>query len=211
MGRRALGKASKAVANDFWRGFLARVRLAGTIIFSPNAIQDAREQARLAEHRLREAIDALPEGIVFLDREGRYVMWNATYSEMYARSADLFREGVKLEDTLRVGVARGDYPQAIGREEEWLAERMALLSNPGVRHEQQLANGRWIMIEERLTADGGVIGLRVDITDMKAQAEKLERALEEAQAANRAKSDFLANMSHEIRTPLNGVIGLADV
>ena len=211
MSRRALGEASKAAANDFWRGLLARVRLAGAVIFSPKAIEDAREQARLAEHRLRAAIDALPEGVVFLDKDGRYVMWNATYAQMYARSADLFREGARLEDTLRIGVERGDYPQALGREEEWLAERMARLSNPGVRHEQQLANGRWIMIEERQTADGGVIGLRVDITDMKAQAEKLERALEEAQAANRAKSDFLANMSHEIRTPLNGVIGLADV
>jgi len=38
---------------------------------------------------------------------------------------------------------------------------------------------------------------------------RLRRAVEEAQAANRAKSEFLANMSHEIRTPLNGVLGVA--
>ncbi len=196
---------------NFWRGFTQRVRAGWTIIFSPGALDEAREHARWAERRLREAIEALPEGIVFLDAEGRYVMWNARYAEIYARSADLFREGVKLEDTLRIGVARGDYPQAIGREEEWLSERLALLKNPGVRHQQRLANGRWIMIEERLTHDGGVIGLRVDITELKAQAQALEEALEEAKAANRAKSDFLANMSHEIRTPLNGVIGLADV
>lgn len=170
-----------------------------------------RARARVAESRLREAMEALPEGVVFLDAEGRYVMWNAKYAEIYARSADLFQEGAKLADTLRVGVARGDYPQAIGREEEWLAERLALMNNPGLRHEQQLANGRWIMIEERRTSDGGMIGLRVDITEMKAQAARLETALEEANAASRAKTDFLANMSHEIKTPLNGVIGLADV
>jgi signal transduction histidine kinase/ActR/RegA family two-component response regulator len=40
---------------------------------------------------------------------------------------------------------------------------------------------------------------------------ELARALEAAEAANRAKSEFLANMSHEIRTPLNGVVAMADL
>jgi signal transduction histidine kinase/ActR/RegA family two-component response regulator len=174
-------------------------------------LREARARAEIAEARLRAVVDAMPEGIVLLDAEGRYVLWNQRYSEIYHRSADMFAPGARLMDTLRVGVARGDYPEAVGREEAWLAERESWLRDPGQRHEQQISDGRWLMIEERRTADGGVIGLRVDITDMKRQAQALERAVAQAEAANVAKSEFLANMSHEIRTPLHGVLGMAQV
>jgi len=124
-------------------------------------------EARKSHERLREAIDILPQGIVFLDDEGRYVLWNRKYAEIYNRSADLFERGARLADTIRIGVERGDYPEAAGREEEWIAERLARLSQPGERHEQKLADGRVILIEERKTESGGVVGLRVDITELK--------------------------------------------
>ena len=124
-------------------------------------------EARKSHERLREAIDILPQGIVFLDGEGRYILWNKRYAEIYNRSSDLFKPGARLADTIRVGVERGDYPEAIGREEEWIAERLARLNQPGERHEQVLADGRVILIDERKTEDGGVVGLRVDITELK--------------------------------------------
>ncbi|WEK47341.1 MAG: EAL domain-containing protein [Candidatus Andeanibacterium colombiense] len=133
------------------------------------ALRAATEAAALAEKRLRSAIDVFPEGIVFLDAEGKYILWNQEYAKIYAKSADLLAKGARLADTLRIGVARGDYPEALGREEEWIAQRLALIENPGhgTRHEQRLANGKTILIEERRTADGGTIGLRVDVTDIK--------------------------------------------
>lgn len=174
------------------------------------ALTRGESQAADATARLQAAIDAFPEGVVFLDAEGRYVHWNQRYAEIYHRSADLFAPGRPLAETLRIGVARGDYPEAAGREEDWLAERLAKLDNPtGERLEQQLSDGRWLMVEDRRTADGGIIGLRVDITEMKRQADRLADALLREAAASRAKSEFLADMSHELRTPLNGVMGLA--
>jgi diguanylate cyclase (GGDEF)-like protein/PAS domain S-box-containing protein len=139
----------------------------GEIVRKRAEAEAAIAEARKSHERLREAIDILPQGIVFLDAEGRYILWNKKYSEIYNRSSDLFERGARLQDTIRVGVERGDYPEAIGREEEWIAERLTRLNQPGERHEQTLADGRVILIEERLTEDGGVIGLRVDITELK--------------------------------------------
>ncbi|MBR0794431.1 EAL domain-containing protein [Bradyrhizobium jicamae] len=140
--------------------------------FDEVARQRAQAEAAIAEasksnERLREAIDILPQGIVFLDAEGRYILWNKKYAEIYKRSSDLFEHGARLEDTIRIGVERGDYPEAEGREEEWVAERLQKMYQPGERHEQTLADGRVVLIEERLTSDGGIVGLRVDITELK--------------------------------------------
>ena len=139
----------------------------GEIVRKRAEAEAAIADARKSHERLREAIDILPQGIVFLDPDGRYILWNKKYSEIYSRSSDLFKPGARLRDTIRIGVERGDYPEAIGREEEWIAERLARLYQPGERHEQTLSDGRCILIEERLTTDGGIVGLRVDITELK--------------------------------------------
>jgi diguanylate cyclase (GGDEF)-like protein/PAS domain S-box-containing protein len=162
-------KKPKLVAGRRPGGYRGKAapKLLGELARQRAQAEAAIAEARTSNARLREAIDILPQGIVFLDSEGRYILWNKKYSEIYKRSSDLFERGARLEDTIRIGVARGDYPESAGREEEWIAERLKKMYQPGERHEQVLADGRVVLIEERLTSDGGVVGLRVDITELK--------------------------------------------
>ncbi|WP_227443982.1 PAS-domain containing protein [Cognatishimia sp. F0-27] len=161
--------------------------------------------------RMWSAVEEIPDGFVIFDSEDRLLMCNEPFREMYSTSEEALVPGTSFEDILRYSLERGQFPDAVGREEMWLEERMTAHRDAARELEQRLDDGRWLRVYERPTRDGGRVGLRVDITQIKEDQRRLQEAMIRAEEANRAKSAFLANMSHEIRTPMNGVVGMADL
>ena len=112
---------------------------------------------------------------------------------------------------MREGALRGQYPQARGDIEKFVVESKAFHRGNHPPMERLLPDGRWVLITERRTPDGGTVGIRTDITPLKNAMQELADARDVARAAGEAKTQFLARMSHELRTPLNGILGFSDI
>lgn len=136
----------------------------------------AENQAQAARQSLVSAIETLPDGFVLYDADDRLVICNERYREIYATSAPAIVEGARFEDILRYGLEHGQYADTAGREEAWLAQRLAAHRSLQGGVDQQLADGRWVRIVERRTPDGGMVGLRIDITDQLGSLARAERA-----------------------------------
>jgi len=138
-------------------------------------LRQITERAIKAENRLIDAVESIPDGFVLYDHEDKLVMCNQRYKEIYAESADLFLPGTSFYDIIRKGVERGQYPEAIGNEEAWIESRMWHHHHSERAVEQELPGDRWLRIEERITSEGGLVGFRVDITQLKRQQRELSR------------------------------------
>lgn len=160
--------------------------------------------------RLRAAIEALPDGFVVFDADDRLVAANETYLNLVGISRQEAKRGVTFADILRSGVDEGRF--LVEGPDDWLGDRIAHHQcENGSSHDFRLLDGRWLRAVDIALPDGGRAGLRIDLTEIKAQQIELARLARAAEAASRANSVFLSNMSHEIRTPMNGLLGISEL
>lgn len=176
--RQADGRAVRVYERRTREGGVVGVRIDVT------EVENARAAAEQARRQLEDALDALPDGFVMYDADDRLVLCNRRYKQMYGETVDLIAPGVRFEDLLRAGLARGQYPQAAGREEGWLAERMAAHRAPDGPVLQELPGDRWLRIDERRTRDGGIAGVRADVTQLVRRGQALQTLNEQLDALN---------------------------
>jgi PAS domain S-box-containing protein len=134
--------------------------------------QQMRAQAQQAQRLLEQAIESVNASMMISDAGGRIVLSNAAWRHQHGATG-----AATWEDLVRADVAAGRYPDAVGREEVFTAWLLGLAS-PQPQHHEVRWNNRWLLMSERVLADGSRVHLSIDITERK-QAE-LAHAEQEA-------------------------------
>ena len=152
------------------------------------------EQARLrSERRLAEAIESISEGFACYDGEDRLVICNSCYRNLLYPGLDIdLSAGTTFESIVRRAAERGYVKDAEGRVEEWIAKRLQQHCNPGEPQVQQRDNGRWVMVSERRTEDGGTVSVYSDITELKQREQDLTEKSNALTALSAKLAKYLA-------------------
>ena len=190
--------------------------------------QVAAAEAR-AEKRFHNLLEAAPDGILEVDRQGSITLLNHAAEKMFGYGREELL-GLKVEKLVPDSVR----PQHQSHRDNYTVHPQVRPMGSGLQLEAQRKDGSLFPVEislspnivdgefhvialirdtsERKQAEDHLRAVREQYTaELAAKNQELERRNREIEQANRLKSEFMASMSHELRTPLHTIIGFSEL
>jgi adenylate cyclase len=151
--------------------------------------KEAEIAFRRSEQRLTDAIETISEGFSLYDADDRLIVCNRAYGELLYPGLGTPPPGTSYETLVRNAAEEGLVEDAKGRVDAWIAERLAKRRQPGQPHVQRRDGGLWVQINERKTAEGGMVAIYTNITEIKRAEEQVRQAKRTADLANELVSE----------------------
>ena len=127
-----------------------------------------------AEALLRDVLDSLPSAVTAFDADERLILVNQAYREMFPISGAYATPGCTLEELVRFGIARGQYPEAgtdAEAQDAWATHYLAAQREVSGPHSLRLPGDRHVLARERRSASGNLVCVRSDTSElMRAEA-----------------------------------------
>jgi PAS domain S-box-containing protein len=168
----------------------------------------AEEALQISEHRFHRMMDASPNGMFFRDLNGRFLIANNAYQNIYKNPVSVV--GKTISDInppqhAKIYHQHDNEVIASGNVTEHEFERKR-----NERETRHYSAVRFPIFDSKGNIEG-VGGIISNITLRKQAEMALIRAMDDLAKSSQAKSAFLAHMSHELRTPLNAIMGFSEL
>jgi two-component system, cell cycle sensor histidine kinase and response regulator CckA len=134
----------------------------------------AQEKADTARAQLFDAMESLPASFFMFNVDLRLVMWNSRVREFFPDLYKILQPGLGFAEVLQAAFGGPGIPAEV--EELGMEEWIRQVGQDSAIREIQMADGRWLQVQNRRMSDGGIVWLGFDVTALKRQEQELRQA-----------------------------------